>query len=121
MKRYGKGTLCKTISGIAHNPFLLGKKEGHTWSVSLGWLLEPANFAKVLSGKFEDRKYGEDDGEIWHPGERLPFYLPGEGPEGYTPEEQRQVLHNLFTPTTPAQLKAARLVGLPGYREVTNY
>ena len=119
MKRYGKGTLCKTISGIAHNPFLLGKKEGKTWKVSLGWLLEPANFAKVLSGKFEDRKYENDNGETWHPGERLPFYLPGEGPEGYTPEEQRQVLHNLFTPTTPAQLKAARLVGLPGYREVS--
>ena len=119
MRRYGENTLCKTIAGIANNPFLLGKKEGKTWKVSLGWLLEPANFAKVLSGKLNDRKYGEDDGEIWYPGQRLPFYLPGEGPEGYTPEEQRQVLHNLFTPTTPAQLKAARLVGLPGYREVS--
>ena len=119
LKRYGKETLCRTIAGIANNPFLLGKKEGHTWSVSLGWLLEPANFAKVLSGKYSDEKDNEDSCRGWRPGERLPFYLPGEGPEGFTPEEQRQVLHNLFTPTTPAQLKAARLVGLPGYREVS--
>ena len=119
IRRYGKETLCKTIAGIANNPFLLGKKEGHTWSVSLGWLLEPANFAKVLSGKYRDDKMNEDGYSNWYPGQRLPFYLPGEGPEGFTPEEQRQVLHNLFTPTTPAQLKAARLVGLPGYREVT--
>ena len=115
LQRYGENTLCKTISGIANNAFLLGKKEGHTWTVSLGWLLEPENFAKVLSGKYQDQKYGDSRRLNWRPGERLPFYLPGEGEEGFTPEEQEQALRDLFVPTTPVQLKAARLVGLPGY------
>lgn len=119
MQRYGETTLCKTVSGIAGNDFLLGKKEGRTWTVSLGWLLEPENFAKVLSGKYRDRQYGDSHCLHRHTGERLPFYLPGEGEEGFTPEERQQALSDLFIPTTPAQLKAARLVGLPGYKEAT--
>ena len=119
VQRYGEKLLCKTISGIAGNAFLLGKKEGRTWTVSLGWLLEPENFAKVLSGKYQDRQYGDCRCLNRRPGERLPFYLPGEGEEGFTPEEQEQALRELHVPTTPAQLKAARLVGLPGYEEAT--
>ena len=117
MKKYGESTLCKTIAGIANNAFLLGRKYGKTWSISLGWLLEPANFAKVLSGKYRDDKF--ESNSTWHPGERLPFYLPGEGEKRFTPTEQEQALRNLFIPTTPAQLKAARLIGLPGYKEAT--
>ena len=119
VQRYGETTLCKTIAGIAGSAFLLGKKEGRTWTVSLGWLLEPENFAKVLSGKYQDRQPGDSHCLNWHPGKRLPFYLPGEGEEGFTAEEQKQARHDLFIPTTPAQLKAARLVGLPGYKEAT--
>lgn len=119
MRRYGEKLLCKTIAGIAGNAFLLGKKEGRTWTVSLGWLLEPANFAKVLSGKYKDQNRGDSRCLNLRPGGRLPFYLPGEGEEGFTPEEQEQALRDLFIPTTPAQLKAARLVGLPGYKEAT--
>jgi len=119
LQRYGEKLLCKTIAGIANNAFLLGKKEGHTWTVSFGWLLEPENFAKVLSGKYQDQQYGDSRCLNRRPGERLPFYLPGEGEEGFTPEEQEQALRDLYIPTTPAQLKAARLLGLPGYKEAT--
>ena len=119
MKQYGEDTLCKTIAGIADNAFLLGKKFGKTWSVSLGWLLDPEHFANVLAGKYREGKYDSGCGNAWHPGERLPFYLPGEGETRFTPEEQEQAIRDLYIPTTPAQLKAARLVGLPGFREET--
>ncbi len=119
LKHYGEATLCKTIAGIADNAFLLGRKFGKTWSVSLGWLLEPEHFANVLAGKYRENKYDSGCGNAWHPGERLPFYLPGEGETRFTPEEQEQAIRDLYIPTTPAQLKAARLVGLPGFREET--
>ena len=119
LKHYGEATLCKTIAGIADNAFLLGKKFGKTWSVSLGWLLEPEHLANVLDGKYREGKYDSGCGNAWHPGERLPFYLPGEGETRFTPEEQEQAIRDLYIPTTPAQLKAARLVGLPGFREET--
>ena len=119
LKHYGEATLCKTIAGIADNAFLLGKKFGKTWSVSLGWLLEPEHFANVLAGKYWEGKYDNSNGSAWHPGERLPFYLPGEGETRFTPEEQEQAIRDLYIPTTPAQLKAARLVGLPGFRKET--
>ena len=119
LKHYGEATLCKTIAGIADNAFLLGKKFGKTWSVSLGWLLDPEHFANVLTGKYREGKYDSGCGNAWHPGERLPFYLPGEGETRFTPEEQEQAIRDLYIPTTPAQLKAARLVGLPGFREET--
>ncbi len=119
LKHYGEATLCKTIAGIADNAFLLGRKFGKTWSVSLGWLLEPEHFANVLAGKYREGKYDSGCGNAWHPGERLPFYLPGEGETRFTPEEQEQAIRDLYIPTTPAQLKAARLVGLPGFREET--
>lgn len=119
LKHYGEATLCKTIAGIADNAFLLGRKFGKTWSVSLGWLLDPEHFANVLAGKYREGKYDSGCGNSWHPGERLPFYLPGEGETRFTPEEQEQAIRDLYIPTTPAQLKAARLVGLPGFREET--
>jgi hypothetical protein len=119
LKHYGEATLCKTIAGIADNAFLLGKKFGKTWSVSLGWLLDPEHFANVLAGKYREGKYDSGCGNAWHPGERLPFYLPGEGETRFTPEEQEQAIRDLYIPTTPAQLKAARLVGLPGFRKET--
>ena len=72
----------------------------------------------MLSGKYRDEKNCNSNCINLLSGEHLPFYLPGEGPEGFTPEEREQAIHDLFIPTTPAQLKAARLV-LPGYKEVT--
>lgn len=119
LQRYGESTVIKTIAGIANSAFLLGKKENSSWAASLTWLLEPGNFAKVLSGKYRDVKTGNHNCINLLSGEHLPFYLPGEGPEGFTPEQREQAIHDLFVPTTPAQLAVARLVGLPGYKEVT--
>ena len=118
LQRYGENTVIKTIAGIANSAFLLGKTENISWTASLSWLMDAKNFAKVLSGKYRDDKNGYTNCISLHSGERLPFFLPGEGPEGFTPEERDQAIRDLFVPTTPAQLKAARLV-LPGYKEVT--
>lgn len=118
LQRYGESTVIKTIAGIANSAFLLGKTENSSWTASLSWLMDAKNFAKVLSGKYRDVKNGNTNCINLHSGERLPFFLPGEGPEGFTPEERDQAIRDLFIPTTPAQLKAARLV-LPGYKEVT--
>ncbi len=118
INRYGEDTLCRTVADIANSPFLLGRKPGHTWKLSLVWLLEPENFAKIRSGKYREDKNSCDSGVKRLPGEPLSFYLPGEGKAGLSPGEQEKVLHSLFVPTTPAQIKAARLIRLPGFEEV---
>ncbi|MBR0293801.1 MAG: hypothetical protein IJQ91_05270 [Acidaminococcaceae bacterium] len=110
LERYGEETIVKTVERIGSSDFLLGKKAGRTWTVTLGWLLEPGNFAKVLAGNYFDKPNA--GGADWQPGERCPFYLPGEGTEAFTPEEEKEAVRNLFLPTTPAQKKAARLLGL---------
>ena len=111
LQRYGEETIVKTINRIAGSAFLLGKKDGSTWTVTFGWLLEPGNFAKVLAGNYFDKK--KDAGSFDRlPGDRCPFYLPREGAEPLTPEEETQAFQDLFIPTTPAQKKAARLLGL---------
>ena len=110
LERYGEETIVKTIRRIGDSAFLLGKKAGRTWTVTLGWLLEPGNFAKVLAGNYFDKPNA--GGAEWQPGERCPFYLPGEGTEAFTREEEKEAVRNLFLPTTPAQKKAAKLLGL---------
>ena len=110
LERYGEETIVKTVERIGSSDFLLGKKAGRTWTVTLGWLLEPGNFAKVLAGNYFDKP--DAGGADWQPGERCPFYLPGEGTEAFTPEKEKEAVRNLFLPTTPAQKKAARLLGL---------
>ena len=56
LDRYGEETVCQTVESIRFSSFLLGKTSG--FHVTLGWLLDPDHFAKVLSGKYWDR----DDG-----------------------------------------------------------
>lgn len=119
LQRYGEETILKTIAGIAGSAFLLGKKAGSCWSATFGWLLEPGNFAKVLAGNYRDKKKTGSACETWNPGEPCPFYLPGEGEERFTPEEADEAMRALYIPTTPAQIKAARLLGLPGYEEAS--
>ena len=119
LQRYGEETILKTIAGIADSAFLLGKKAGSCWSAKFGWLLEPGNFAKVLAGNYRDKKKTGSACDTWNPGEPCPFYLPGEGEERFTPEEADEAMRALYVPTTPAQIKAARLLGLPGYEEAT--
>jgi hypothetical protein len=110
LERYGEETIVNTVERIGSSDFLLGKKAGRTWTVTLGWLLEPGNFAKVLAENYFDKP--DVGGADWQPGERCPFYLPGEGTEAFTPEEEKEAVRNLFLPTTPAQKKATRLLGL---------
>ena len=83
LQRYGEETIVKTVERIG---------------------------SKVLAGNYFDKPNA--GGTDWQPGERCPFYLPGEGTEAFTPEEEKQAVRNLFLPTTPAQKKAARLLGL---------
>ena len=117
LQRYGEEIILKTIAGIANSAFLLGKKVGSCWSATFGWLLEPGNFAKVLAGNYRDKTKSGSACDTWNPGEPCPFFLPGEGEERFTPEEADRAMQALSIPTTPAQIKAARLLGLPGYEE----
>jgi hypothetical protein len=116
LQRYGESTVITTIAGIANSAFLLGKKENSSWAASLSWLMEANNFAKVYAGKYSDNTDGGCN-KNWKLGDPFPFYLPGEGKRRFTPEEQRQAIHELSIPTTPAQIKAARLLRLPGFEE----
>ncbi|MBP3811666.1 MAG: hypothetical protein J6E49_00970, partial [Acidaminococcaceae bacterium] len=88
-----------------------GKKGNSTWSASLAWLLEPDHFANVLSGKYQDdtlrsgHKRNRDD--WWEPGDPFPFYLPNEDMVA------KEGLGALLKPITPAQKRAAQILGLP--------
>ena len=130
LDRYGEETVCQTVESIRFSSFLLGKTSG--FHVTLGWLLDPDHFAKVLSGKYLDRDdgaygyTGRDDGGSYcmgrddgangwmkrQPGERFPFYLPGEGDEPMDEEEREQAIYEFFHPTNPKLEKAKKLLGL---------
>ena len=111
LARYGEAAVRKAVESIGRSPFLLGKK-GKGFSVTLGWLLEPGNFAKVLSGKYQDRNDAGNSYMDRQPGERFPFYLPGEGEEPMDEERTQQALYDYFHPANPVLEKAARLLGL---------
>ena len=108
---YGEAAVRKAVESIGRSPFLLGKK-GKGFYVTLGWLLEPGNFAKVLSGKYQDRNDAGNSYMDWQPGERFPFYLPGEGEKPMDEERTQQALYDYFHPANPVLEKAARLLGL---------
>ena len=67
LDRYGEEAVCQAVESIHFSSFLLGKTSG--FHVTLGWLLDPDHFAKVLSGKYMDRDDGaygytdRDDGD----------------------------------------------------------
>lgn len=116
LHRYGERIVIKTIAGIANSTFLLGKKENSSWTASLSWLMDPKNFAKVYAGKYSNNTDGSCD-KNWKLGDPFPIQLPGEGERRFTAEEQRVAIRKLSIPTTPAQIRAARLCGLPLDRE----
>lgn len=116
LHRYGERIVLKTIAGIANSTFLLGKKENSSWTASLSWLMDPKNFAKVYAGKYSNNTDGGSD-KNWKLGDPFPIQLPGEGERRFTAEEQRVAIRKLSIPTTPAQIRAARLCGLPLDRE----
>ncbi len=129
LTHYGEAAVRNAVESIGRSPFLLGKK--CDWTVTLGWLLEPGNFAKVLSGKYQDRNDGCGSYTGWHngngssgrhnsrsscedrqSGERFPFYLPGEGDAPLDEEQTKQGLYEFFHPSDPAREKVAGLLGL---------
>ncbi len=116
LHRYGERIVIKTIAGIANSTFLLGKKENSSWTASLSWLMDAKNFAKVYAGKYSNNTDGGSD-KNWKLGDPFPIQLPGEGERRFTAEEQRAAIRKLSIPTTPAQIRAARLCGLPLDRE----
>ena len=116
LHRYGERIVIKTIAGIANSTFLLGKKENSSWTASLSWLMDAKNFAKVYAGKYSNNTDGSSD-KNWKLGDPFPIQLPGEGERRFTAEEQRVAIRKLSIPTTPAQIRAARLCGLPLDRE----
>ena len=116
LHRYGERIVIKTIAGIANSTFLLGKKENSSWTASLSWLMDAKNFTKVYAGKYSNNTDGSCD-KNWKLGDPFPIQLPGEGERRFTAEEQRVAIRKLSIPTTPAQIRAARLCGLPLDRE----
>lgn len=112
LHRYGERIVIKTIAGIANSTFLLGKKENSSWTASLSWLMDAKNFAKVYAGKYSNNTDGSCD-KNWKLGDPFPIQLPGECERRFTAEEQRVAIRKLSIPTTPAQIRAARLCGLP--------
>ena len=112
LHRYGERIVIKTIAGIANSTFLLGKKENSSWTASLSWLMDAKNFAKVYAGKYSNNTDGSCD-KNWKLGDPFPIPLPGEGERRFTAEEQRVAIRKFSIPTTPAQIRAARLCGLP--------
>ena len=116
LHHYGEHIVIKTIAGIANSTFLLGKKENSSWTASLSWLMDAKNFAKVYAGKYSNNTDGNCD-KNWKLGDPFPIQLPGESERRFTAEEQRVAIRKLSIPTTPAQIRAARLCGLPLDRE----
>ena len=112
LHRYGERIVIKTIAGIANSTFLLGKKENSSWTASLSWLMDAKNFAKVYAGKYSNNTDGGSE-KNWKLGDPFPIPLPGESERRFTAEEQRAAIRKLSIPTTPAQIRAARLCGLP--------
>lgn len=116
LARYSTETIVEAIAGIAGCPFLLGKTARSRWSVSLGWLLKPDNFAKVLSGKYRtfqktgQYEVGRDymDRTLCRKGETVPGRLPGN--DGVAAAGG---LLPLPSPRNPVLEESARLLGLP--------
>ena len=132
LARYSTETIVEAIAGIAGCPFLLGKTARSRWSVSLGWLLKPDNFAKVLSGKYRtfqktgQYEVGRDymDRTLCRKGEAFPGWLPGNeniippggclaGNGSMIPPDRSQEARDLPCHRNPVLEESARLLGLP--------
>ena len=120
LARYSTETIVEAIAGIAGCPFLLGKTARSRWSISLGWLLKPENFAKVLSGKYRtfqktgQYEVGRDymDRTPCREGEAFPGWPAGNEvmvPSGSGSQEAR----DLPCHRNPVLEESARLLGLP--------
>ena len=110
LRRFGMEAVLSGIAGIAESDFLLGKIKNKPFKVTFTWLLDPKNFAKVLSGRYRNEF---DEYDQWLDGEPLPCSLTGETEDrDMTREERRRAIQNLWNPQTPEKAAAARLLGL---------
>ena len=99
-------------SRVIEHPKLLNPLSTNNNKLGIGSIkeFEPGNFAKVLSGKYLENNSISTGYADWFPGERCPFYLPGEGDEELTGEAREQALYALAHPTNPRLEKAKRLL-----------
>ena len=110
LQKYDVETVTVGVSLVANSSFLLGQSRCKHFKVTFGWLVDPAHFAKVLSGKYEDQF---DEYDAFLDGEPLPSSLTGETAERLlTREERHQAVEQLWNPQTPEKVEAARLLGL---------
>ena len=110
LQQYDVETVIRGIAFVADSSFLLGRSKYKGFKITLGWLLAPDHFAKVLSGKYEDQF---DEYDQWLDGEPLPPSLTGEAAERLMSREERhQAVEELMNPQTPEKLEAARLLKL---------
>ena len=110
LRQYDTDTVVRGIAGVANSSFLLGKSKHKGFKITFCWLLDPDNFAKVLSGKYLDQF---DEYDEWLDGEPLPASLTGAADDRImTREERRQAVEELWNPRTPEKTEAARLLGI---------
>ena len=110
LQEYDTDTVVRGIACVAKSSFLLGKTKHKGFKITFCWLLDPENFAKVLSGKYQDQF---DEYDAWLDGEPLPSSLTGMADERLmTREERRQAVEDLWNPRTPEKMEAARLLGI---------
>lgn len=108
--QYDTDTVIRGIACVANSSFLLGKNKYKRFKITFCWLMDPENFAKVLSGKYQDQF---DEYDEWLDGEPLPSSLTGEADGSLmTRDERRQAIRELWNPQTPEKTEAARLLGI---------
>lgn len=57
LKQFGTEALYKAFRYIAESPFLQGKGyPSQRWHICFGWLLDPQNMKKVLTGRYQKRE-----------------------------------------------------------------
>ena len=110
LQQFDTDTVVKGIASVADSSFLLGRNSHKGFKITFCWLLDPGNFAKVLSGKYRDQF---DEYDAWLDGEPLPASLTGTADDRImSREERRQAIEELWNPQTPEKLEAARLLGI---------
>ena len=116
LQQYPLEDVLRAIGSIAGNPFLLGQTEASkNWRITFGWVLNPENCAKLLSGQYETcRGDGERENAAaagsgyGAPREWCETYLPGHA--GLTPEERKAAFHAWLNPHNAELDEAAAIL-----------
>lgn len=117
LQQYPLEDVLRAIGSIAGNPFLLGQTEASkNWRITFGWVLNPENCAKLLSGQYETCRGGDGEREnaaaagsgYGAPREWCETYLPGHA--GLTPEERKAAFHAWLNPHNAELDEAAAIL-----------